>query len=268
MANYKKSPDVERLERLKGSFSAQAKELALPVLTDIASVAGGWITARVIGRPSFLLGLVTYGAGKVNSLHETINREQKRMGTSQSDNAPALSGLNPLYKNEERIYMGDSPLVHFGIGLMIGGAMGKATGLGAIDESLSATDKMKTAFSEIKEDLTYRLYLDKLFTPKADKTTLPASTTTPGTAVPAIATNPVSGLGEIDVFVAGDAFRDDPDMKQLSRLEDQLKISARDFDTQQREFTPAVVSTTSLSATPQAEEADEDYFTFSGGRNL
>jgi hypothetical protein len=266
MANSKKSADIERLERLKGSMSEQAKELWLPVVTDLASVAGGWLTARLVGRSSLYLGLAAYGAGKVNSLHETINREQKRLGASQTDTAPALSGLNPLYKNEDRLYMGDSPLVHFGIGMMIGGATG--VGLGAVDANMSTADKLKSVATEIKEDLTYRLYLDKIFKPKADKTALPAPNAVPGTAVPTVAQNPVSGLGEIDVFVAGDAFRDDPDMKQLSRLEDQLKISARDFDTQQREFIPATVSTPSLSATPQTEETDEDFYTFSGGRNL
>lgn len=272
MANYKKSPDRERLDRLKNSFGEQAKELAVPVLTDLVSIAGGWFAGRMIGRPSLLLGLVTYGAGKVHSLHETINREQKRLGKTDEETAPVLSGLNPLYKSEDRFYMGDSPLVPLGIGMMIGGAMGSGDGLGAIDQSLNAADKAKSTFTQLKEDLSYRLYLDKFFTPKTEKNNLPAPATVPatvpGTAAPAVEQKPVSGLGEIDVFVAGDAFNDEPEMKHLSRFEDQIKFSARDFDMQKREMSTPAVSTAQLSATPQMQTEEDDLEAFSGGRIL
>lgn len=269
MTNYKKSSDRERFERLKGSMSEQAKIVGLSVGLDLASIAAGWITARVVGRPSLLLGMASYGTGKVLGFREELAREERRINGSEKSAEKFLSvnGVNTEKTFADDFYRNENLLVPFGFGLMIGGAMGGGS-LGEIDQTLSATEKAKSAFTQIKEDLTYRLYLDKLFKPKTATNNLPAATTVPGTATPEQTQAPVNGLGEIDVFVAGDAFANDPDMKQLSRMEDQLKISARDFDTRQRETQSTTVSSPVLSATPQMSNQYEDFEDFETGHIL
>jgi hypothetical protein len=251
MANSRNSEYKERLQQLKGSMGEQAKELAVPVAVDLVSGLTGWWIGRQMGRSSLALGLITYAGGKVHSLHEHIAREEQRLGVEDAENRPALSGFNPLYKNENRVYHGESPLVNLGFGMMLGGAFSQNNAVNGIDvEELSATEKATNAFSEIADDLKYRLYLDKLF--KDEKTEKKTETKTEEQ-------KGVSGLSEIDIFIAGDKLTKDLDMSKLDEYDNHLEQSAIDFDAKQS-------APQDKSATPKVEnvsgvkrKAREDY---------
>lgn len=222
MAKSQNNEYRKRLEELKGSYVAQAKELAVPVGIDIASVFAGWWLGKQLGRSSLLIGLATYTGGKFHSLHEDIKREELRLGVYDEEAKPALSGFSPMHNSENRVYTGDSPLCSLGIGMMLGGASAsterRADPNAPAAQPLGAIEKAKSAFSDITEDLKYRLYLDKIF--KGGKKQEEKSQQE----------QPVSGLTDVDVFVAGDKLVKDLDMSELEKINEQVENAAVEFN--------------------------------------
>lgn len=212
----------ERLAALKNSVGEQTKELAAPIALDVASGLVGWWLGRQMGRASLLVGFLTYAGGKYHSLHETINREEQMAGSYDEENRMLMSGYHPLYKDENRVYHGDSPLSALGFGMMFGGAFSQTSAVnGTNGQELSATDKAKAAFDEIKDDLKYRLYLDKIF--KDEKQTENKAADNGG----------VSGVSEVDVFIAGDKLTKGMDLSKLDEFDKHVEESAIAFDEKQ-----------------------------------
>lgn len=252
MANSRNAAYRERLQALKSNMGEQAKELAAPVALDLVSGLAGWWIGRQMGRASLAVGFLTYAGGKFHSLHETINREEQRIGVDDAEGRPVLSGFNPLYKNEDRVYHGESPLVPLGFGMMLGGAFAQNNAMNGTDgQELSATEKAKTAFGDIAEDLKYRLYLDKLF--KDEKTEQKTEQKTDGETG-------VSGLSEIDIFIAGDKLTKDLDMSKLDELHDHIEQSAVDFDAKQAKIKTAspAPNLESVPSKAQGKKVQED----------
>ncbi len=221
MAKSQSNDYRKRLAELKGSYGAQAKELVVPVAIDLASGLAGWWLGKQIGRASLLVGFATYAGGKFHSLHEDIKREELRLGVYDEDAKPALSGFSPMHNNESRVYTGDSPLCSLGLGMMLGGAFSPSTEKTA--PPLGAIDKAKSAFSDIAEDLKYRLYLDKIFKGEQKQEEKKQEE------------KPVSGLTDVDVFMAGDKLTKDLDMSGLDNINDAVERAAADFDRQRAE---------------------------------
>lgn len=204
----------QRLELLKTSMAEQSKELIAPVAIDLASALAGWYIGKKIGRASLLAGLLTYGFGKFHSLHETVNREEQRLKDYDADNRPALSGLHPLYYNEERVYHGESPAVALGFGLMLGGAFSQVT--------LNGPEREQNPFSDIADDLKYRLYLDRFFTAQENKS--------------AEEKNLMGAVDELDVFLAKDKMLEGPESVKLDELDRANEQAAILFDAEGKQI--------------------------------
>ncbi len=248
MAKSQNNEYRDWLVELKGNPTAQAKELAIPVAVDIASGLTGWWLGRQMGRASLAVGFLAYAGGKVHSLHETINREEQRLGISDEQNRPALSGFNPLYKNPKRVYHGESPLVAFGMGMMLGGAFAKTNEVNGLNgEALSATEKAKSAFSDITEDLKYRLYLDKIFKGNTDEQKTEKKKEE-------IAVN---GLSDLDIFIAGERMTKDLDFSKLDEVDNHLEASAFDYDKKRSASTIPAYSPTARVTNAQQYEGEE-----------
>jgi hypothetical protein len=233
----------EWLNELQSDYSAQAKELAMPVAIDVAGMLTGWWLGKQMGRSSLLLGFLTYAGGKVHTLHENIRREQERIGIDYEENKPALSGFNPLYNNPNRVYHGESPLVSIGMGMMIGGAFSADSMNGIGGEELSATDKAKNAFSDIKEDLKHRLYLDKIFQSGENNSEKKKEE------------NPVNGVSEVDLFIAGDKLGKEIDFSKLDQFDRQIENEAVNF---QNKGTPQKQTATATAYNNVMQQADDD----------
>lgn len=216
MAKSQSNDYRKRLAELKGSYAEQAKELVVPVAIDLASGFAGWWLGRQLGRSSLLIGLATYTGGKFHSLHEDIKREELRLGVYDEEAKRMLSGFSPMHNNETRVYTGDSPLCSLGLGMILGGAFAQNTEKTA--PPLGAIEKAKSAFSDITEDLKYRLYLDKIFKGGQKQEEQKQED------------KPVSGLTDVDVFIAGDKLVKDLDMTTLEKINEQVENSAIEFD--------------------------------------
>ena len=252
MANTRSSEYRQRLQLIKESFSAQAKELAMPVAIDLTSTLAGWWLGRQIGRASLAIGLVTYAGGKFHSLHEAIDREERQAAGYDENNRALLSGYNPLYKDEERFYHGESPLVHLGMGMMLGGAFAQSAMNGVNGEPLSAIEKAKTSFTDIAADLKYRLYLDKIFGDKKGESSNDNSETDKG----------VSGVDEIDVFLAEG--KKELDMSRFDDYDRRIQKSAEDF--QNKKNAPAKAAAVKTPAEDKNKTEDDEMEAISGWR--
>ncbi|MEW6469658.1 MAG: hypothetical protein AB1458_12075 [Bacteroidota bacterium] len=227
---------VERLEMLRQSLKEQGKEIALPMLLDLASGFAGWYIGRKMGRASLLAGLAAFTLGKFHSLHETIAREQKYYSKlDDDDNRPALSGINPLFKDESRVYHGESPAVAFGFGLMLGGAFAQSDTVEGLGEGAE-----RKPFSEIVSDLKYRLYLDKFF---KDETKQEESVQQ-GEQQKAI-----SGLEEVDIFLAE---KSGLNPQKLDEIEQQVEQAAIEFEKK-----PEKENKGSIGEIPYAQDEEE-----------
>ncbi len=230
----------ERLEQLKGSVGEQVKELAMPVLIDLACGFGGWFAGKALGQKSLLIGLGIYGIGRYHSLRMAMTREEQREQTEAAAKKDGrIANLMDKVYGQNRIYHGESPLSTLGMSMMIGGATVAFAG------SRKANEGDKGAWQEIKDDLKHRLYLDKFFNKEETENTQ---------AAPA-----VSGIGEINYFLAGDSLTQDMNLSVLDNLDKQMEEAAISFQNQETRYAaPAPQSTAdSFSGFPEVEELEE-----------
>lgn len=229
----------ERLEQLKGSAGEQVKELIKPVLIDLACGFGGWFLGKYLGQKSLLIGLGVYGLGRYHSLRMAMTREEQREQTEAAAKKDGrIANLMDKVYGQNRIYHGESPLSTLGMSMMIGGAT-------AFVGARQSNEGDKGPWQEIKEDLKHRLYLDKFFnkTEEENKQATPA----------------VSGIGEINYFLAGDSLTQDMNLSVLDNLDKQMEEAAISFQNQETRYAaPAPQSTAdSFSGFPDVEELEE-----------
>lgn len=128
---------------IKQSYKAKAKAAAVPFFKSLAAGLLGTLVGKGLGRPSLLVGTAVTFAGHMHGAHKEA---EKQLGSQ--------SGAG-------NVYNGDSPLVAFGIGMIAGGAMSRASADQTVEGKTSYLDGVKDRLSEFKDDLYHRLYLDK-----------------------------------------------------------------------------------------------------------
>ena len=112
----------------KGSFKKTALETGRDI---VVGAIGGGLAGAVVGRASFLVGIVATGAG---------------------------------------YYFGSHSAAAFGVGMMASGGSQVATQAGSGTES-EGFEGIKERLTALKEDFKHRLYLDKIIKPKTTTTT-------------------------------------------------------------------------------------------------
>jgi|GEM_PF-3517251 len=249
MKKIKQSAEnLSRLEQLEGNMGEQAKELMPPLLIDLASGLVGWWMGKTMKRASLLTGLAVYTAGRAHSLQMAMERERKRAGMVQAaeENKHALSGIFNRYTDvESKVYHGDSPLVAFGMGMILGGATNAASLNGTEKTGETFSDRAKRAWNEITGDLKYRLYLSK---EQGGGAGAGENTAAENTAPP------VGGTEDLQVFVPSRSGLEQFDMSGLDSLEQTVYEHANAFESGVGEIEtgyPALQDAVTISGTDE-----------------
>jgi hypothetical protein len=227
----------ERLAQLKGNIPEQLKEVVMPVVMDLGCALIGWVAGRFAGQKSLLIGLGIYTVGKYHSVRMAMTQAEKRNAAEKAKTKDGkISGLIDKVYGENRVYYGDSPLATLGMAMIVGGAVGASFGSKKVETN---------PWQEIKEDLKHRLYLDKFFEKKDEE-----SKTTE-------ADKAVSGIGEIEYFLAGNELTQDLNLSELDKLDKKMEEEALRFSNRQiPAYTPSQTKADSFSGFNDPDELE------------
>jgi hypothetical protein len=227
----------ERLAELKGNIPEQLKEVVMPVVMDLGCGLLGWIAGRYAGQKSLLFGLAIYAAGKYHSVRMAMTQGEKRRAAEKAKSKDGkISSLIDKVYGENRVYYGDSPLATLGMAMIVGGAVGASFG---------SKKTETTPWQEIKEDLKHRLYLDKFLAKKEEETTITE------------AEKAVSGIGEIEYFLAGNELTQNINLSELDKLDKKMEEEARRFSEPQiPAYTPSQTKADSFSGINDPDELE------------
>jgi hypothetical protein len=228
----------ERLAELKGNIPEQLKEVVMPVVMDIGCALAGWIAGRYAGQKSLLIGLGIYAVGKYHSVRMAMTQAERRNAAEKAKSKDGkISNLIDKVYGENRVYYGDSPLATLGMAMIVGGAVGSSIA--------SKTTEPANPWKEIKEDLKHRLYLDKIFVKKEEENTTTETE------------KPVSGIGEIEYFLAGNELTQNINLSELDKLDKKLEEEALRFNDQQiPAYTPSQTKADSFSGFNDPDELE------------